>query len=96
MVLTNEEDLHFAQTVLIISAENSSLRLVVLVMTGVAIIWSHLSMEVAARKETVSSLRMDTKRFSLPYLFLLFFTYYVAFTMGQAPFLSAFTFLLNP
>lgn len=73
MVLTNEEGLHFAQTVLIISAENSSLRLVVLVMTGVAIIWSHLSMEVAARKETVSSFRMDTKRFSLPYLFLLFF-----------------------
>ena len=52
MALNDGEVLHFAQTVLIINAENSLLRLEVPVVTGVTIIWCHLSTEVAARRET--------------------------------------------
>lgn len=52
MVSNNGEVLHFALTVLIISAENSVLKPAVPVMTGVTIILSHLSMETEAKSET--------------------------------------------
>lgn len=52
-------------------------------------------METAARMETVSSSRMSTKCFSLPF-HPFCFLYYVAFTMFQVPFLSAFTFYPSP
>lgn len=52
MILNDGEVLHFARTVLIINAENSLLQLEVAVMTGVTIIWCHLSTDVAARRET--------------------------------------------
>lgn len=95
MFLNDGEVLHFAQAVIAVSAQNSLLRLAVAVMAGVTIIQPHLSMEGEARRETTSSSSMNTKCFSLffhPFCFLC----YVAFTMFQAPFLSVFTFYLNP
>lgn len=95
MFLNNGEVLHFAQAVIAVSAQNSILRLAVAVMAGVTIIQPHLSKEGAARRESASSSSMSTKCFSLPFQPFCFLCC-VAFTVFQAPFLSVFTFYLNP
>lgn len=87
MALSESKDLHFAQAALTISAKNSLLRLEVPVMIGTATIWSHLSMEVAARGKLQTPLEQGFFTMLFPFLKKLCGTYYMPGT-----FLCAFIF----